>query len=624
MELVEEQIYTRIKAELFDLLLIDDNHSNYHHIPSELTYLIKTNLQALEVSLFLYNHEIDRFFLEASTMTSVVEELDQFFISSEKILPQLLNKIIIRQPLDVLDQLGDSSVTIPFSTLIEENGFLLIKQSNVDEYSNQFLQKIGRECEKFVNQVRKFTNIINEEKRYEQLNQITAKFHSSMSIDSVLEEIIETLEDIYPLFTHHLLLSHDNNNQNHMQIKDLNYDDNHIHGFAMKAYVNGEVFFEQSVKEKQSILYAPLMGKQGVYGVLQVTAHDSIVFPKREVDFIILLANTAGSAIENAQLYQQSKRLIADLQLINATSHTLNSNLRLREIMAFMTDQMINSFNAQEVGFVLIDDNNQLAVLPGSTSFFETKDCEEYIHFIHKKIKGEMDSIFIGELQAEHVMNAIYRSLMSVPMVHSEELKGFALVLHRQPHHFTFEYFKLMQSLIHHSTLAFSNSMLREELEKLVITDHLTKLYSRKYLDEKILYSLSEDHQGTLLLIDIDNFKEVNDTYGHQVGDDILIQVADIIKMHIREKDIGARWGGEEFAIYLPTVDCKIGKEVAKRLIKKIENGTNPTITISCGLSYWGNDYKSSLNDLIFHADKALYKAKGSGKNQLVTYNVEK
>ncbi len=127
--------------------------------------------------------------------------------------------------------------------------------------------------------------------------------------------------------------------------------------------------------------------------------------------------------------------------------------------------------------------------------------------------------------------------------------------------------FKLFQTLIRHSTLAVSNLMLRDRLKYLVQTDRLTELYSRSYFDEKIGYSMKADESGVLVLIDIDDFKQINDTYGHQKGDDILIQVARVIQRNIRDQDVAARWGGEELAVYLPKAGLNTGEMLAERLI---------------------------------------------------------
>ncbi|MFB4163043.1 GGDEF domain-containing protein [Alteribacillus sp. JSM 102045] len=147
---------------------------------------------------------------------------------------------------------------------------------------------------------------------------------------------------------------------------------------------------------------------------------------------------------------------------------------------------------------------------------------------------------------------------MAVPMVQSREIKGIVIVLVKE---FTFHQFKLLQSLVHHSTLAFLNAMLHEQLETMVITDHLTKLHSRHYLDECILRALTQEKEGTFLLFDIDKFKKVNDTFGHQTGDQIIIQVGSIIQQNIRKNDIAARWGGEELAVYLPQTAASAGKK---------------------------------------------------------------
>ncbi|MDQ0196981.1 sensor domain-containing diguanylate cyclase [Neobacillus ginsengisoli] len=459
----------------------------------------------------------------------------------------------------------------------------------------------------------------NEENRYKQLFLVTETFYSLLDKDALLREIIVSLEQLYPSFSYYLLLSQDNPIQNELPIMDLEYDSENV--AAINSYVSGTIQMEFSLEEKRAILYAPFKGKQGVYGVLQVIASNTLEFPKNEIEFITLFANAAGGALENAQLYQQSRRVISDLQLINETSHRLNSNLRLAETMTYMSEQIKHSFDSQEVGFFLFSHDQVIAnVLPGSTPFFSTKQARIYIDFINDKILQEKDSLFIGDLHLPKIYDITrFRSIMAIPMIESENLKGFSIVMHQEPYFFSFEKFKLLQLLIHHSSLALTNSILREELEKMIITDHLTKLHSRNYLDEKIQLSMKHEEEGTFIIIDIDNFKDINDTYGHQVGDEVLIQVANLIKCNIRGNDVGARWGGEELAIYLPKVTLETGVSIAERLVEKVSQCSNPPITVSCGVSYWNKDRLDSYNYLFKRADEALYIAKSTGKNKVVS-----
>jgi diguanylate cyclase (GGDEF)-like protein len=494
-------------------------------------------------------------------------------------------------------------------------GFLSV-QLSTEKLSDTSLESIQAIGTTFLDKAFRLIASQDEERRSKLLYDVTSKFHSSMNTDDVLLEVITTLKEVYPTFTYYLLLSHDNTSSEQLPIKEIQYDDSNL--AATQAYVTGDIQLEDFIYERKSSLYAPLKGKQGVYGVLQVIAPNVLVFPKKELDFISLLANTAGSALENAQLYQQSKRLIEDLQLINETSHQLNSNLRLTEAMTFMSKQIIQSFGADEVGFILFENSIVTDILPGSTDFFINGNSANLIQNIYARITLEKDALFIGDLKLDKQQGQQdFRSLMVVPMMQGDQLRGMVIVLHQDSYYFTFETFKLLQSLVHHSTLALTNSMLREELENLVITDYLTKLYTRKYLNENIKKSMETDAFGTFLLIDIDNFKLVNDTYGHQVGDEILKQVANIIKDNIREFDIGARWGGEELAIYLPRVDFAAGIAVAGRLVEKVEALTNPKITISCGVGYWKKGQPDTPTTLFKRADEALYSAKGTGKNRV-------
>jgi diguanylate cyclase (GGDEF)-like protein len=452
---------------------------------------------------------------------------------------------------------------------------------------------------------------------FKKLFEIGEKLHSFLDVESLLSELFVILKEEYPNFSYDLLLSQ--STYKHSDVIDLEYDSENI--AATNAYLTGEFQYELSHTDKSKILYAPLKGKQGIYGVLQIIAPHSLDILIKEVEFMTLLAGSAGSALENAQLYQQSRKTILELQLINETSYRLNSNLPLADTLSFMAEQIKSSFYAQEVGFFLDSKERvKVKILPGSTPFFFSTTAQTYIDYIKGKLKKENDPLLFGDISLPlSNQSKCYHSIMVVPVVLGKNLKGFSMIMHEKPYFFSFETFQLLQTLVHHLSLSLTNSMLREELKKLVTTDHLTKLHSRKYLDEKIQSSMKKDNEGTFILIDIDNFKEINDSYGHQIGDEVLIQVANFIKGNIREKDVGARWGGEELAIYLPNVPLDAGVAIAQRIVMKVSENSDPHITVSCGVSHWNREMPDTDQYLFKRADEALYHAKETGKNKVVT-----
>ncbi|GER66409.1 hypothetical protein BpJC7_07480 [Weizmannia acidilactici] len=500
--------------------------------------------------------------------------------------------------------------------------FLSIPKKILETLSNADLQAFVRESRKFLKLKYELSVVESDRKRYIELFQVTEKFHSSMDTDTILAEIIYTLQRVYPVFEYSLMLSDDDHHNVDLPIKSLQYDA--IDDMALDSYVNGQIQIATLWRTNQTLLYAPLRGRQGVYGVLQVIAFANYEFNRSDVEFISLLANTAGSALENAKLYQQSMQSIEELRLINSVSQQLNKSTNVKETVDFLMSQISCSFDAKEIGFIMIQDG-KYHLLEGSSPVFEQNEGIRYIDFVNQSFSdNNKESLFISNLNRRYPERGYrFASLMAVPLIQEDALKGFCIVLHEEPYHFSFDMFKLFQSLIYQSGMALTNSMLRERLEKMVITDQLTQLFAKNYLNSRMEESIREDEQGTLILLDIDDFKKVNDTYGHQVGDEILVQVARLIKENIRSTDVGARWGGEELAIYLPGVPLETGEQVAKRLLTAVEKNTNPPITVSCGVSYWNKEMNETAESLFNRADAGLYHAKNLGKNQVVISNTQ-
>jgi diguanylate cyclase (GGDEF)-like protein len=208
------------------------------------------------------------------------------------------------------------------------------------------------------------------------------------------------------------------------------------------------------------------------------------------------------------------------------------------------------------------------------------------------------------------------RSLIATPIFVEGEVVGVIFVANKVPNFFSYENYKLLQVMSTHIGLAVTNASLHAEVRRMVITDNLTGLHARHYLDEQIQNRLHKDAFGSLILVDIDYFKQVNDTFGHQVGDQILIKVSEIIKSVIRQGDIAARWGGEELAVYLPDVRKEQAQLIAERIRQRVLEETEPSVTVSCGVSEWALDHeKISVESLFYRADMALYDAKNRGRN---------
>lgn|GEM_PF-3466720 len=157
------------------------------------------------------------------------------------------------------------------------------------------------------------------------------------------------------------------------------------------------------------------------------------------------------------------------------------------------------------------------------------------------------------------------------------------------------------------------------ELRRLATTDPLTEIANRRRFDTQVKSEVSRafryNEDLTLLMLDIDYFKQINDTYGHESGDDILKKVAKKISSDIREADLLSRWGGEEFMILLPQTNAATGKQMAERVRRNIENHNFRLTNISISIGVTTLTQQDNISTLIERVDKALYKAKENGRN---------
>ena len=227
----------------------------------------------------------------------------------------------------------------------------------------------------------------------------------------------------------------------------------------------------------------------------------------------------------------------------------------------------------------------------------------------------------------ESASGAAPESILAVPLVAQDHLKG-VLCLSRKGfgRAFNIKEFKLAMLFGDMAALAVDNADIRASLEAEVVTDHLTGLHNHRFFQERLAEELSRAHRQrasvALILYDIDDFKRINDSYGHQMGDRVLQSVAAVSRETSRAEDVICRIGGEEFAIILPGSSIKDAAALAERVaegFRKLSLEPVGRVTVSLGVAE-GPLHASSPRELITCADFALLEAKRTGKDRVHVY----
>lgn len=303
----------------------------------------------------------------------------------------------------------------------------------------------------------------------------------------------------------------------------------------------------------------------------------------------------------------------------------------------FSNDNLISMINDMILGIlgvtystIFLIENDELIVKASNIENMNINlTSKEYV-YINKGEEFLINSENPLKQTGEHKVDI--HSIMGVPIKLRDKFIGYIIVEHNLYKFMTMELKVFLRSIANQAAIAIENSLLYKELEKINQMDPLIGIYNRKcffeFLEKK--ENKNEKEKFAVVMIDIDNFKKVNDTYGHQFGDKILINTANIIKNGIDNRDILARYGGEEFILYLSDFkheDSVYNKiEIIRRAIENSKvsfNGEYKSVTASFGIAYFPFN-GMELNELIHIADDLLYKAKKGGKNRVLSGHIFK
>jgi len=319
------------------------------------------------------------------------------------------------------------------------------------------------------------------------------------------------------------------------------------------------------------------------------------------------------------------RRSAVDLSALYETGRALNSLLNAKEIMALILNIVMLDVQPDVAAIFMLDKKYKLLKIKAHRGFGE--DISGWEEEVGRGLIGntakKLTPTLIGNSDRRRRLKNFpdFRSLIAVPIKVGENLQGVLVVGKHNKHAFSFENVRFLEALSSQAAISLQNASLYRRTQAWASLDGLTGVYNFRYFSERLETEWSRavryEKPLSLIMVDIDYFKSINDNYGHLCGDRVLRDFSELLKQQIRETDVLARYGGEEFTIILPethyqdayNVAEKLRQVVSEHIFKAEETDNDIKLTISLGIANYPST-AFSRGDLIYQVDQALYQAK--------------
>ncbi|MBI5542373.1 MAG: diguanylate cyclase [Deltaproteobacteria bacterium] len=364
----------------------------------------------------------------------------------------------------------------------------------------------------------------------------------------------------------------------------------------------------------------------------------------REIETLQLELDLKAELERQNQVIEETNRAlnrrVREVTLLNDIARSLNSTLALPEILSMVTEMVGVTVGVDQFAVMLVDETG--SELQVAASFgYSTRSLADFRLPVGSGASGlaakTREAVYVPDLkndprylQGPHDP-AGESSLLAVPMFCKEKLVGALNFVRFKKRGFSDNDIVLLQLVATQAAMAIVNARLYTETLELTHIDPLTGLFNRRklfnHLEMEVARSQRFESHLSVVMIDIDHFKNLNDTCGHRAGDTVLRRVAELLHGTVRKVDTVARYGGEEFMVLLPRSDRVEGLEVAEKLRRAIEQtsfeqgATQPggRVTISVGVATFPEDAET-LERLVDAVDSALYASKRGGRNRVTPY----
>ncbi|MBI3377727.1 MAG: sensor domain-containing diguanylate cyclase [Nitrospirae bacterium] len=385
---------------------------------------------------------------------------------------------------------------------------------------------------------------------------------------------------------------------------------------------------------------------KGLRSVMKRKIECYLISPFHREDFEYKLKTTISKKDFFETIHGEKRDLETMLELM----HLISSTLDPKEVLYFVVSKIAEIINVTRCSMISIppEERNHAYVI----STFEDPtivnlklDLKKYPE-IRKSLRTKK-TVVIRDASKDPLLKEVrniiaplnIRSIVVIPIIFRNEVIGtLFLRTSRSNHTFTEREIRLCTAIANASTNFLCNAFLHEKIEnekslfeKLAITDYLTGLHNVRYFSHRLAEEFSRAQRYkfhlSCLMIDLDYFKKINDTYGHRTGDVVLTEFAQLLKKHTRKSDVLARYGGEEFIVLLPQTSPQaavlkaavLGDFIKKHKFRSIQGKSS--LTVSIGVSSYPTHTIKDKDDIITLADTALYKAKAMGRDTVALYN---
>jgi len=496
----------------------------------------------------------------------------------------------------------------------------------------------------------------------EALAHVAATLNSSLELDVILERMLDIIHEVVPHDAANVALLEDDQKMRFVKLKgyekyrskelieSLDYFVKDIPDFYLMAQEKDALVVSdtktypgwvanQGVEWIRSYIGSPIVIEDKVIGFINVDSETPNFYNQGHAQRLKVFADEAAIAIQNARYVEELMQRNQELRSIYEVGIAMTEGLDFREVVNGLFKQIENLTNIDLFILGLFSEDNKYPLYLYDSEDRSTQKIvlnHDLQNDLYKLIKNLKTTVYIENFKVDDIPLEIKKlanypiremhSTVNIPLLQAGEVIGIMSAGNRRTAAFNEKQVRFLETIASQVAITLQNVIMYDRMKELAIIDELTGVYNRRFLylaaNKEVDRSRRYKKDLSMILIDIDHFKEVNDHFGHLAGDKILQKITQVIQKELRGSDIFARYGGEEFIILLSDTNGEAATKVAERIRHNVEKmrvkyiDDEITVTISLGVTSLSTE-RNTLQEIIATSDQALYEAKQKGRNRV-------